>query len=733
MNPASDLASALASTLSSSPAVDAPSSPRIDDLLARMTLAEKIGQLGQVQPQGRSHEAAVRDGAVGSLINVIGEDARHYQRLAVEESRLGIPLLFGRDVIHGFRTVFPIPLAQAASFDPDLVREAAAAAAREAAAEGVNWTFSPMLDIARDPRWGRIAESFGEDPVLAAAMGAAMVEGYQQQGLAACAKHFVGYGAAEGGRDYAQAHIPERVLHDIYLPPFRAALEAGSLTLMTAFHDLDGVPLTGHRALVRGLLRERWGYQGLVVSDWNSVIEMIVHGCAEDEAEATRRALAASVDMEMASEAYAHTLVRLVEDGRVPLAQVDEAVRRVLHVKERLGLFDAAPGSASPAADAPVPDAAASQALARRLARDSLVLLHNDGVLPLPFDALSRVALIGPMADAAVDQLGCWVFDGDPARSTTVRQALVDRLGADRLLVAPGLPHPRSDDKSGIDDAVAAARAADVAVLCLGEDALLSGEAHSRAHLGLPGAQLALLEAVARTGRPTIVVVLSGRPLVLTDALPHAGALLQAWHPGSQTGPALVDVLGGQSPSGRLPVSLPRSVGQVPIHYNHHRTGRPPLDDAPSIPSGTPLDPSGFYSSYLDEDHRPLFPFGHGLHYGEVVYGDIEPASATVSRGQSLNFSLTLHNRGAHAVVETAQLYVRDVCASVTRPVRELKAFARVPLAPGERRQVTFRLHTDQLAFHGPDLAPVVEPGRHELWIGPDCTRGAHARFDVSA
>lgn len=698
----------------------------LERLLQSMTLAEKIGQLVQAQPQGLDLADRVRSGRLGSLLNATGALAREYQRIAREESRLGIPLLLGRDVIHGYRTVFPIPLGQAASFDPDAVREAAAAAAREARVDGIDWTFSPMLDIARDPRWGRIAEGHGEDPLLTGRLGAAMVEGYQSAGLAACAKHYVGYGAVEGGRDYAQALIPERMLHDVYLPPFEAAVRAGVMTVMSAFQDLDGLPLTAHRPLLTGVLRERWGFDGLVVSDWNAVIELVVHGLAEDEADAARQALMAGVDMEMASGSYDAHLAALVADGRLEVGTIDEAVRRVLRIKHRLGLFE-------PAAATPVPpDLTAHDALARRLARESCVLLANRGALPA--DPSQRVAVVGPLADAAADQLGCWVFDGDVSRSRSVLAAMRERLGQAGVRHAPGLPDARSTDTGGIAAAVDAAREADWVLLCVGEDAALSGEAHSRAHLELPGAQQALLESLAATGRPVVVVVLSGRPLVLTPVLPHAAALLLAWHPGSQGGPAIVDLLyGAESPSGRLPVSLPRSVGQIPIHYNHHRTGRPPLADAPSIPSGTPLDPSGFYSAYLDEDHRPLFPFGHGLGYATVSYGPVSLSAPTLPVGGALQARVTLRNAGPRPALETVQLYVRDLVASVTRPVRELKDFRRVEVPPHGEATVEFVLQSEALAFHGRDGRRIVEPGRHELWLAPDAASGTPVAFDVVA
>lgn len=697
----------------------------VDDLLAQMTLAEKLGQLCQVQPDGSDLEERIRAGGVGSLINVVGNDAYRYQSVAVEQSRLKIPLLIGRDVIHGFHTVFPIPLGQAASFDPQAVRAAAELAAGEAGAAGVNWTFSPMVDVSRDPRWGRIAEGFGEDTLLSAQLGCAMVEGYQSRGVAACAKHFVGYGAAEGGRDYTQVAIAPRQLRDVYLPPFEAAVKAGVLTVMSGFHELDGIPATGHAELLRGVLKDEWRFDGLVVSDWNSVMEMAVHGYAASASDCARKAIDAGVDMEMASSSYADHLPALIERGEVSMARIDEAVRRVLAVKHRLGLFDAPYGPQRQ----PEPRGRTDY-LARQLARRSCVLLKNDAVLPLG-ENLKRVAVVGPLADAAADQLGCWVFDADHARTRTVLAGIRERLGDPRVAYARGLEHCRSDSDHEFADAIAAARSADAVVLCIGEDAGLSGEAHSRAFIGLPGAQQRLLDALAATGVPVVAVVMTGRPLTLATVAERAGAVLLAWHPGSMGGPAIADLLFGESPSGRLPVSLPRSVGQLPLYYNHKNTGRPPPADAPGIPSGTPLDPSGFFAGYMDEDHRPLFPFGYGLSYTRFEYSDLRLSASAVALEGNLQATVTIRNAGSRSGTELVQLYVRDLVGSVTRPVKELKQYRHVVLEAGESCDVVFRLHTDELAFHGADGRRGVEPGEFRLWIAPSAEGGLEAAFEV--
>ncbi|MDE2453788.1 MAG: glycoside hydrolase family 3 C-terminal domain-containing protein [Burkholderiales bacterium] len=702
------------------------SSSRIDSLLAEMTLAEKIGQLCQVQPHGRDQEDLVRAGGAGSLINVVGDDAYHYQWLAVEHSRLRIPLLLGRDVIHGFSTVFPIPLGQAASFDPPGVREAAATAARQAAGAGVNWTFSPMLDVVRDPRWGRVAESFGEDPLLASRLGVAMVEGYQGEGVAACAKHFVGYGAAQGGRDYSETAIPPRQLHEVYLPPFEAAVAAGALTVMTGFNDLDGLPMSGHGPLVQGLLKDRWGFEGLVVSDWNSITEMAVHGTAGDESECARQALAAGVDMEMASSSYRHHLEALLERGAVSPQRLDDAVRRVLRVKERLGLFETPYGRSRPAE---TPATAAFQA--RQLARRSCVLLENHALLPLG-ENVGRVAVVGPLADAGHDQLGCWVFDADHGATHSVLAGIRERLGDRRVSFERGLDRCRSDDEHGFQAALDAARSADVVVLCIGEDAGLSGEAHCRAFIELPGAQQRLLDQLAATGVPVVAVVFTGRPLALGAVADKARALLLAWHPGSLGGPAIADLLFGESPSGRLPMTLPRSVGQIPLYYNHKNTGRPPDPDSPRVPSGTPLDPSGFFAAYLDEDHRPQYPFGYGLGYTRFEYADLELTPNVLAPGGTLAASFTLRNVGGRAGTEVVQLYVQDLVASVTRPVRELKDFRRVSLEAGESRRIEFELRGEQLAFRGLEGERIVEPGRFRLWLAAHSQTGLSAEFEYA-
>lgn len=715
---------------------------RVRMLLAEMTLAEKLGQMQQIHGGAEEHKALVRRGLVGSVLNLFPPEdpqpariVNEFQAVAVKESRLGIPLIIGRDVIHGFRTIMPIPLGQAASFDMALVEAGSAVAAREAAACGLNWTFAPMVDIARDPRWGRIAEGGGEDPLLSARLGAAMVRGFQGSDLAAaeriaaCAKHYVGYGAAEGGRDYNTTNIPDGLLRNVYLPSFKACVDAGAATLMSAFNDLNGVPATGNAFTLRQILKQEWGFDGFVVSDWASVEEMIAHGFCADKREAALIAIAAGVDMEMVTTCYAENAQALLDDGLLTMAQIDDAVSRILRIKLRLGLFDN-----------PYVDEGRMSVLlnadhlqtARQLAAKSCVLLKNDGTLPLRAE-MKKLAVIGPLADASADQLGCWVFDGRPEDSITPLRALREALaGRCEVCFAPGLPDARSMDESAFTDAAALAEACDAVVLFLGEDAQMSGEAHSRAFIELPGAQAALIARLAALGKPLSAVILTGRPLALTNILDQVNALLIAWHPGTMGGPALADLLlGVESPSGKLPASFPRTVGQAPVYYNHTNTGRPPAPGKRAVPMGTPLNPEAFCSSYIDVDPRPLFPFGYGQSYASFTYTDQALSTATLRPGDTLTAAVTLTNTGAIAAEEVVQLYTRDLVGSVTRPVKELKDFTRIRLAPGASQRVTFTLHTNQLAFYNAEMQLVVEPGAFQVMIGGNSEEVLIAGFAV--
>jgi len=717
---------------------------RIESLLGQMTLEEKIGQMSQVHAEGDDVTAqladALRAGRIGSVINQVDLDTvNELQRIAVEESRLGIPLLFGRDVIHGFRTVMPIPLAQAASWNPGLVRQAAAVAAAEAAAAGVNWTFAPMIDITRDPRWGRIAESLGEDPYLASELGAAMVRGYQGDDLtapgsiAACAKHFAGYGAVEAGRDYATTNIPENELRNVYLRPFKAAVDSGVLTLMASFSDLNGVPATGNEFLLRRVLRDEWGFDGLVVSDWNSVEQLAIHGLTEDARSSAIVAAAAGIDMEMASNTFASHLPEFVADGSLDTAVIDAAVANILRVKFALGLFEAPYRNA---AGLPAPGSEHALQVARQAALESAVLLRNeDSVLPLDPKRVRSLAVIGPLADAPYEQLGTWVFDGDESLSVTALEGIRELVGNNTdVHHVPALETSRSRDTGAFDEAAAAAAASDAVLLFLGEEAILSGEAHSRADIGLPGAQVELARRVREAGKPVIAVIMAGRPLTLTDIVDEVDAMLYAWHPGSMAGPAIADLLFGvASPSGKLPVTFPRMVGQVPIYYSQKNTGKPAtaltavmMDDIPVRARQTSL---GNTSYHLDAGFTPLFPFGYGLSYAEFSYADVRVSKAEARPGETIVVSAELTNKGKVAATETAQLYVRDLAGSVTRPVRELKGFRRVHLQPGETVTVTFELSAEDLEFYGRKNTPVVEPGAFHAWVGGDSTTTLRTEF----
>ena len=741
-----------------SPALEA----RVAKLLARMTLEEKIGQLVQYsagQPTGpgtgrTGDDDMIRKGQVGSLFNVTGaEKVNALQKIAIEQSRLHIPLIFGLDVIHGFRTTFPIPLGMASTWNPDLVQRAARVAATEASASGVRWAFSPMVDIARDARWGRMAEGAGEDPFLGSAMARAYVHGYQGEkfdapdSIAACPKHFVGYGAAEGGRDYNTTEISEHTLREIYLPPFHAAVDAGAITLMSAFNSLDGVPASANPFTLTQVLRKEWGFRGFVVSDWGSVGELIPHGIANDGATAARRAFLAGVDMDMVSNLYHENLLQLVRSGRVPQAAIDEAVRRVLRVKFALGLFDHPYTDESHEEKSMLqPD---SIALAREVAEQSFVLLKNspsgesEPLLPLS-PSVGSIALIGPAADDAGNMLGSWAGQGRPEDAVTLRKALVQKFGEDRIHYARGSDY-LDGSEADLAAAVEAARKSDVVLLALGEDAPnMTGEAASRAHLGLPGhAQQKLLEQVVAAGKPVVLIVFSGRPLTLPWAFEHVPAVLAAWFPGIQAGPALADVLFGEAnPSGRLAVSWPRFVGQEPLYYNALSTGRPA--DVVDL-SHPPADAKEkFISRYIDEPNSPQFPFGFGLSYTAFSYGPVrlsarQLAAADVATMLGANepkpvltATVEITNAGKVAGDEVVQLYVRLRGTSVSLPVRELKGFQRVSLKPGESREVTFELAPDAFAFWNVENHLTVEPAKVTIWISPDSARGEGASLELT-
>jgi len=714
---------------------------RIEALLAQMTLDEKVGQLQQLDGGGEGdyrpeHVELARAGRLGSTLNVRGATrGNELQRVAVEQSRLKIPLIFGFDVIHGYRTVFPIPLGEAASWDPAAVERAASIAAAEARAAGVHWTFAPMVDIARDPRWGRIAEGAGEDPYLGRVMARARVRGFQGDDysrpdrVVACAKHWVAYGAAEGGRDYNTTDVSEHTLRSVYFPPFRAAVEAGAGSVMSAFNDLNGVPASANPFTLTRVLREEWRFDGMVVSDYTSVTELINHGLAADEADAARQALSAGVDMEMVSRSYATHVPRLVAEGKLRMAVVDEAVRRVLRIKLRAGLFEA------PYAD-PVRERVTLlkpefRAAAREIAARSMVLLKNDrGVLPLS-PSVGRLAVIGALADDRAEMMGNWTGDGRAEDAVTllagVRAAVspstevtyAKGVTVDLKVLADPAAYEASD-RAGIEEAVRVAGAAEVVVLVLGETGGMSGEASSRATLDLPGRQLELAQRVIGAGRPAAVVLLNGRPLTIPWLADHASAILEAWFPGTEAGNAIADVLFGKvDPGGKLPVTFPRTVGQVPIYYNHKNTGRPPDEK------------NKYTSKYLDAPWTPLYPFGYGLSYTQFRLSNLRLVPARLRAQGRAEVSVDVENGGPRPGDEVVQLYVRDVVASVTRPVQELQGFQRVTLAPGERTTLRFTLGPEQLGFLDREMKWVVEPGMFRVRVATSSEGGLEGALEV--
>lgn len=708
---------------------------KADELLARMTLREKIGQMNQVSGgYGLMDMAAA--GEVGSILNCVDPvEINAVQKAAVEESRLGIPLIVSRDVIHGFRTIFPIPLGQAATFDPEIVERGARVAAVEACASGVRWTFSPMLDVARDPRWGRVAEGSGEDPYLTSLMGMAMVRGYQgdclgeESSMAACIKHFAGYGAAEGGRDYNSTMISERSLRNTYLPPFKACADAGAATLMTSFNEIDGVPSTGNRWLLKDILRDEWGWDGMVVTDWNSAGEMIAHGFSRDLEHSAEQAVNAGVDMDMMSFGFISHLEHLVKDGAVSEKEIDRAVRNILVLKYRLGLFDNP--YVDTEASAKVDYAAEHLEAAYQCALESAVLLKNDDSA-LPIKCGSRILVTGPLADAPYEQMGTWAFDGQKEHTVTPLAALRQIYD---VIWEPGLVYSRDKDKSSFSKVRAAASKADAAVVFVGEEAILSGEAHSLSDLCLQGAQSELVAEVAKSGKPVVAVVMAGRPLTIERDLANCDAMLYAFHPGTMGGPAIADLICGKvSPSGKLPMTMLRDAGQAPFYYNHNNTGRPCSGNETllhDIPVGAGQTSLGCTSYYLDTGYGPLFPFGYGLSYSSFSYGKPELESCVLERDGILRVSVLLENTGNCAATEVVQLYVQDCVGSVVRPVKELKRFRRVALAPGESCTVGFELPVSELAFWNADMKHVVEPGDFRLWLAGDSASGEPVGFCV--
>lgn len=715
---------------------------KVEALLDKMTLEEKLGQMNQLSPWDFDELAGkVRKGEVGSILNYTDSAlVNKIQRVAVEESRLGIPLLVSRDVIHGYKTIFPIPLGQAATFNPQIVERGARVAAVEASADGIRWTFAPMIDISRDPRWGRIAESCGEDPYLTSVMGTAMIKGFQGSSLnsptsmAACAKHFVAYGASEGGKDYNSTFVPERVLRNVYLPPFKAAVDAGCATFMTSFNDNDGVPGTANKFVLKDILRDEWKFDGMVVTDWASAAEMINHGFCTDGKDAAEKSVNAGVDMDMVSETFIKNLKRSLEENVVSMQAIDNAVRNILRLKFRMGLFDN-PYIATPQR---VKYAEEHLKAAKEAVEQSVILLKNsNGTLPLT-DNVRTIAVVGPMADAPYEQLGTWVFDGEKEHTVTPLKAIKEMYGDKvNVIFEPALAYSRDKDRSGIVKAVSAARRADAVIVFVGEESILSGEAHSLANLDLQGAQSELIKSLSAVGKPLVTVVMAGRQLTIGKEVEASDAVLYSFHPGTMGGPAIADILFGKvNPSAKTPVTFPRMTGQLPMYYAHNNTGRPAnpaemlIDEIPVEAGQTSV---GCRSFYLDAGDTPLFPFGYGLSYTTFEYSNLKLASDMLTVGGELLVTVDLKNTGRYDGVEVVQLYIQDKVGSVTRPVKELKAFHRVALKAGESTVVSFSLPVSELAFWGYDMTYGVEPGDFRLWVGTSSAEGLSADFTVAA
>ncbi len=710
---------------------------RIDGLLARMTLDEKIGQTvlltgygvttGPVREQ-TALEDHVRRGECGSVFNVLSvAQVRRLQKMAVEETRLHVPLIFGFDTIHGYKTIFPISLGETASWNMELIEKAARVAATESAAAGLDWTFAPMVDIARDPRWGRISEGAGEDPFLGSQVAAARVRGFQGTNLAApdavlaCVKHYAAYGAPVAGREYNTVDMSERLLREVYLPPYRAAIEAGALSVMTSFNELNGTPATANRFLLKQILRDEWGFSGFVVTDYTSINEMVAHGSAADEADAGAQALQAGVDMDMQGHVYRRFLKSLVESGKVSEAQIQEAAGRVLELKSRLGLLDNPYLRCDEQRETRLLLAQSHRDTAYRMACESFVLLKNER-RTLPLSTSAKIAVVGPLADSQRDLIGSWSGAGEYKDLETVLTAIRRTAPSGKITYARGCD-VNSTNKSGFREALSAVRKADVAVLVLGESGDMSGEAKCRTSINLPGSQTALLRAVKQLGKPVVVVLMNGRPLALEEEAGLADAILETWFPGTEGGRAVADVLFGHgNPSGKLPVTFPRNLGQVPIYYSAKNTGRP-LDPS------NPLD--AYKSTYLDCSNDPLFPFGHGLSYGEFNYSDLALNRTQLHKGETMEATVKITNIGRVTGKEVVQLYLRDLVGSVTRPLLELKGFQKIELKPGESRVVSFAIGEKEMQFLRADMTWGVEPGKFNVFVGGDSRNLHGAEFEL--
>lgn len=694
--------------------------PRVDSLIRIMTLDEKIGQMvlftsdwdvtGPTIREGYLDD--IRSGRCGNIFNAYTVDyISELQRVAVEESRLGIPLMFGYDVVHGHKTIFPIPLGESCSWDLDLIRRSASASAAEAAASGLNWTFAPMVDISVDPRWGRVSEGAGEDPYLGSLIAAARVKGFQGEDLAdpltvlACVKHFAAYGAPFGGRDYNTVDMSERQFREFYMPPYKAGVDAGALSVMTAFNEYDGVPATGNPYLLKDILKGEWNFQGFVVTDYTSINEMVHHGYARDEAEAGVKAVNAGVDMDLQGEVYFSYLRGLVDSGFVREKTIDNAVRRILNVKAKLGLFDDPYLYCDRARENQMVSNPEIKALSRDAARRSMVLLKNEGCLP--FDRGDRIAVIGELAASRRDLLGSWKAAGEWDDMNSILDAVRAYNGAANVIYAEGCRKIGSD-RSGFGEAMDAVAQADKVLMVIGEDWDWSGEAASRTDIGVPGIQSELLKMIASAGKPVAVVLLNGRPLVLEEESKAADAILEAWYPGTMGAEAVTDIVFGQyNPSGKLTMTFPRSVGQVPVFYYEKNTGRPIY-----------LPNDKYKSKYLDSPNEPLYPFGYGLSYTDFKYSNLILSSPKMKKGHTIDATVTVTNIGSRTGEETVQLYIRDLIGSVTRPVKQLKGFQKLVLAPGESRTVTFTIDDEMLSFWKHDMTFGIEDGDFKVMVG---------------
>ncbi|MDT0595321.1 glycoside hydrolase family 3 N-terminal domain-containing protein [Glaciecola petra] len=715
-------------------------------ILAVMTLEEKIGQLYQISGEIPHIEEGLRQALqLGHLSSVINETSvstiNEMQRIAVEESRLGIPLLIGRDVIHGFKTIFPIPLGQAATWSPDIIEQGARVAATEAAKCGINWTFAPMIDITRDPRWGRIAESLGEDPFLCSVLGSAMINGFQTNDLhnntaiASCAKHFAGYGYTESGRDYSYANISENELRNVVLPPFHAAVKAGVASFMSSFSDLNGVPASANEWLMQDVLRQEWQFSGLVVSDWASISDLSVHGLTENDKESGIQALQAGIDIEMVSQCYRNHIPELLDEKRISIEQVNVLVSNVLRTKLRLGLFDHA-----------YTDPDQFPKLVNQYNRDqallaatkSCVLLKNEHqILPLSRYRLKNIAVLGPLADDPYEQLGTWIFDGNENDSVTCLRAIKEKVSeTTQVNFVKALNTSRSMSTEHFAEALKAVENADAVIMVLGEESILSGEAHCRANIDLPGAQVELVKAIKTLDKPSVMVIMAGRPLTLENVVDDVDAILYAWHPGTMGGSAIANLIFGDAvPSGKLPVTFPRKVGQIPLYYAQRNSGRPVNEynfvaqqDIPIRAKQTSL---GMANNHLDTHYSPLYAFGYGLSYARFVYQNLVVHSPSISTKQNLKLSVNVSNVSHTTAEEVVQVYIRDLYGSITRPIKELKAFKRVLIKAESNIDVDFEISASSLGFYGRDNKFVIESGRFHLWVGGDSNASLFAQFEI--